>query len=133
SRPAHVGAADRHGRRPLRPDFEAPSAKPPAHLSGLLFRLREWPRLEDGLCLLVASSPLSKAATNIALGLCVILFVRDWIIGRRRPRATPLDAAILTWVLVCLLSGLTSVDPLKSFRDLRSVGHWSVYYLLAWA
>ena len=133
SRSAHVGAADQHGRRALRADSAVPSFAPPERPSGLVARLREWPRLEDGLCLLVASSPLSKAATNIALGFCVILFIRDWIIGSRRPRATPLDAAILTWVLVCLLSGLTSLDPLKSFRDLRSVGHWSVYYLLAWA
>ena len=83
--------------------------------------------------LLVAASPLSKPITNIALGLCAVLFVRDWRTGTQRPRATPLDGAILAWLAANALSSLTSIDPLQSFRDLRSVGHWSAYYFVAWA
>jgi O-antigen ligase len=83
--------------------------------------------------LLIAASPLSKPGTNIALGLCAVLFVRDWLAGRRRPQSTPLDGAILAWVAANLLSALTSIDPLRSFRDLRSIGHWGAYYFVAWA
>ena len=97
-----------------------------------LTRLGEWPRLEDSLCFLVVASPISKAATNIALGLTIAIFLRDWARRRRRPRATPLDGAILVWVLAEVLSGVTSVDPLRSFRDLRNIGHWSTYYFLVW-
>src|SRR5262245_52600500 len=90
-----------------------------------------WPRLEDGLCCLVVASPISKAATNISLAFSVVLFLRDWAAGRRRPRATALDGLILAWVVAEALSGVTSIDPLRSFRDLRSIGHWSAYALLA--
>ncbi len=100
----------------------------------LLERLRggEWPRLEDALVLLVASSPLSKPATNFALAAAIVLFARDWRRGLVRPQPTPLDGAIAAWAFASLLSGLTSIDPVQSFRDLRNLGHWSVYYVLAW-
>ncbi len=100
----------------------------------LLARIRdsELPRLEHALGILVAAAPISIAATNGAFVLCVVLFLRDWWAGRRRPSATPLDGAILAWVAVCLLSGLTSLDPLRSFRDLRNVGLWGIYYVLVW-
>ncbi|MGH7899241.1 MAG: O-antigen ligase family protein [Candidatus Binatia bacterium] len=62
-----------------------------------------------------------------------MLFVRDWAHGRVHPRRTVLDGAILVWVVANLVSSVTSIDPLKSLRDLRSVGHWSVYYLLVFA
>jgi O-antigen ligase len=81
----------------------------------------------------VVASPISKAVTNIALGLAVALFLRDWATGRIRPRRTALDGAILVWLLVNVLSSVASVDPLRSFRDLRSIGHWFVYYLLFFA
>lgn len=92
-----------------------------------------WPRFEHAVYLLIAASPLSKPATNIALAVCAVLFVRDWLAGRLRPRATPLDTAVLAWVGANLLSAVTSIDPLGSFRDLRSIGHWGTYYFVAWA
>ena len=100
----------------------------------ILERLRrgEWPSLENALVVLLVSSPLSKAATNFALAACIVLFVRDWRRGLIHPRATPLDGVFAGWVFACLLSGLTSIEPLESFRDLRSLGHWSVFYILAW-
>lgn len=82
--------------------------------------------------MLVAASPLSKPATNAALVLCVVLFARDWWAGRRRPRGTPLDPAILAWLVVNLIAALTSIDRLRSFSDLRSIGHWSALYFVAW-
>jgi len=90
-------------------------------------------RFEHAVCLLVAASPLSKPITNIALALCAVLFVRDWRAGRLRPRATPLDGAILAWLAANALSALASIDPLQSFRDLRNIGHWSAYYFVVWA
>lgn len=114
--------------------MRARSALPTAARGSLVERLRsgQWPRLEDALCLLAAASALSKPGTNIALALCVVLFARDWVGGRRRPLATPLDGVILAWILTELLSGVTSIDPLRSFRDLRNLGHWLVYYLIVW-
>ena len=82
---------------------------------------------------MIIASPLSKPGTNLALALCAILFCRDWLAGRTRPRSTPLDPAIAAWVAASLISATTSIDPLRSFRDLRSIGHWGAYYFTAWA
>jgi len=102
--------------------------------SSVLERLRsgEWPRLEDALVVLVVSSPLSKAATNFALAGCILLLVREWRRGAVRLLPTPLDGAIAAWAFASLVASLTSIDPVESFRDQRSLGHWSVYYVLAW-
>ena len=94
---------------------------------------RHSPWFDYAVAALIVASPLSKPATNIALGACALLFVREWVAGRLRPRATPLDRAIAAWLIVCGLSAVTSIDPLRSFRDLRSIGHWGVYYFVAWA
>ena len=83
--------------------------------------------------MLIASSAISKPVVNVALAICLVLFVRDWRAGRVQIRRTPLDAPILAWILISVFAGLTSIDPLRSFRDLRNIGHWSAFYFVAWA
>ncbi len=92
-----------------------------------------WLRFEHAVLALIASSAISKPLVNAALVVAGVLFARDWAAGRRRPVPTPLDAPILAWALVSVLAGVTSIEPLRSFRDLRNLFHWSAFYAVAWA
>jgi hypothetical protein len=88
--------------------------------------------VEHGLAFLAVASPISKSFTYAAFGVTAALFLIDWRRGRIRPRATPLDAALLLWAVSQGLSTLTSLDPVESVRDLRSLAYWGILYLAAW-
>jgi O-antigen ligase len=101
-------------------------------LRALAQRLPERPTFEHGVWLLAAASPISISLANAAFVAAAALFARDWAAGRRRPERTPLDGAILAWVVADALSALTSVDPLRSVAVARNSALWGMYYLIAW-
>lgn len=97
-------------------------------LPGLIFRT---------LVVFSLVSPLSIAATN-ATWVVALVFVLVEVIRRRKGgtelpfRRTDLDPAVGLLVLASFLSVWTSVTPLASLKESRSLGLVVVYYLFAW-
>ena len=89
-----------------------------------------------GLVAFCAVSPISIAATNMAwavalAGLLARALSRDVRTDGRLHR-TDLDAPLLCFVLVSLVSVFLSLDILTSLVDARSLGLMVIVYLFAW-
>jgi len=82
-------------------------------------------------------SPLSIAATNAAWAVALFFALVDAFLRRKSGlglpfRRTDLDPAVGLLVLASFLSVWTSVAPMASLKEFRSLGLVVVYYLFAW-
>jgi len=82
-------------------------------------------------------SPLSIAATNAAWAAALFFALVDAFLRRKSGlglpfRRTDLDPAVGLLVLASFLSVWTSVAPMASLKEFRSLGLVVVYYLFAW-
>lgn len=83
------------------------------------------------LLLFAAALPLSKALTEVAYSVAMLLWVIKIIIRRERPTAQPLVFALLAFLLFSALSSLLSSAPALSWDRMKSVGLLIIAVLFA--
>ena len=86
-----------------------------------------------GLVCLVASMPLSIAAMNISLFICLLLSLWDRAGGSGLGwKRTPIDEPLMALIALTILSSLFGIHPAKSILRLGAIWIFLVYYFYFW-